>query len=583
VLSSIALVWSVLTAERKKQVCVFSLGLILAGVLELLTLGAVVPFLGMVVDPDWMLRLLDEELGFRLRGAQDLVSNTSLLLGFSALLCVVVILAGVCKFLVARSMAKLAYSIGNDLSVDVFRTNLNQSLESFSRAGSDDLIATVLSKVNLLAFQAVLPVFQLISGLATGAMILLALGVLDPWMAGLTVLAVGLSYGLTVILVRARLEQVSVVVSLKTPMLVSLLRESMAGYREVKVYDRQESLISDFAECDSLIRQAQAESLVLGGAPKYLLETIGILIVVVIGLWLELVSESGRGNSIVYLGVIAMAGQRLLPLGQNIYSAYVSLRSSRRLIQDVCWAIQEQPHEDFRTTRPPRDDKGVGFESWSCEHACLRIDSNVLLFEDFSWSFSRGDQIAIVGPSGSGKSSLLDLILRFRDVQSGQILVNSKGVDQGSLLSDSFRVGFAAQRGFLMNKTILENIVFAQKAHDRDRLVLSARIAGLEKVVKRLPEGMETRIGDDGKLLSGGERQRVVLARAIYWARDMLILDEATCSLDRFSEAEVVEKLTSELPDLTIIYVTHNLDLAERYFSKHLAIEDLRECKNAKS
>ena len=170
-----------------------------------------------------------------------------------------------------------------------------------------------------------------------------------------------------------------------------------------------------------------------------------------------------------------------------------------------------------------------------------------------------GESVALVGPSGSGKSSLIRLILRMYDPSEGTVELN--GVDVRELDSESIRqsVAVVPQDTVLFNDTLYNNILYGRPGASRDEVLAAVRAAQLEQAVGRMPEGLETKVGERGLMLSGGEKQRVAIARAFLKAPRLLLCDEATSALDSSTEAEIMDAIRALARNRTSIFVAHRL------------------------
>ena len=244
--------------------------------------------------------------------------------------------------------------------------------------------------------------------------------------------------------------------------------------------------------------------------------------------------------------------QVLMGLTAGLASARVSLARIFELF-DTPPEVMEKP--DARSLAPIR--QGIRFEQVS-----MRYDRDAVL-TDVDLTIAQGSFCAILGPSGVGKSTMADLMVRYLDPDKGRILVD--GVDLRDLRIDELRraILLVDQSPYLFNDTIAANIAFAMSEASRAEVEAAARTAGLDAFVARLPDGYETRTGERGLALSAGERQRIALARALLRRPEILILDEPTSALDSETEKLVAGRLREALPDATIIVITHKPALAE--------------------
>jgi len=186
------------------------------------------------------------------------------------------------------------------------------------------------------------------------------------------------------------------------------------------------------------------------------------------------------------------------------------------------------------------------------------------VLKGISLRVERGEVIALVGPSGAGKSSLVNLIPRFFDVDSGRITIDGHDLRDVTIESLRRQIGKVTQETVLFNDTVRNNIAYGQPDVSLERVVEAAKMALAHDFILRMPEGYETKIGEKGVRLSGGERQRLAIARAILKGAPILILDEATSSLDTESEAYVQAALSNLMEGRTSFVIAHRLSTVRR-------------------
>jgi len=181
------------------------------------------------------------------------------------------------------------------------------------------------------------------------------------------------------------------------------------------------------------------------------------------------------------------------------------------------------------------------------------------LFSDLSFTINKGDFIGIAGPTGAGKSSLIKLLLRFYGPNSGRITINGKGLEDLTAASFRKHVGYVSQHPFLFHGTILENLCLGSPEATDEEIREAVRQAGVEEVINALPNGLNTILGDQGNTLSGGQKQRISLARALLRDPEVLILDEATSSVDPVTESIIHKNILGLRKNRMIIAIAHRL------------------------
>ena len=207
------------------------------------------------------------------------------------------------------------------------------------------------------------------------------------------------------------------------------------------------------------------------------------------------------------------------------------------------------------------------------KNVSFSYDTGGLIIDKISFKISRNETVAIVGKSGSGKSTIANLIPRFYNHSDGEVLIDGISVNDYSLKHLRSSISIVNQSPSLFNDTIAKNIAYGDDSIDSQKLIESAKQAGCLDFIEQLPEGFESEIGDDGVLLSGGQRQRLAIARAFYKDSPIIILDEATSSLDTESELIVQEALEKLITNRTTIVIAHRLSTIENA-SKIIVLDD---------
>ena len=243
----------------------------------------------------------------------------------------------------------------------------------------------------------------------------------------------------------------------------------------------------------------------------------------------------------------------------HIWDTSNILRDINRTLGDAAEMVKilDTPTEiEDHTDRPlVVSSAEIDFHNITFQHS----DSKTPLFENFSLKINAGERIGLVGISGSGKTTLTKLLLRFSDVQKGEILID--GQDISSVTQHSLResIAYVPQETLLFHRSIAENIAYGKPNASRDEIERVAHLASADDFIEKMPEGYETLAGERGNKLSGGQRQRVAIARAFLKDAPILILDEATSALDSESEAAIQKATERLMKGRTSIVVAHRL------------------------
>ena len=547
-----------LSARRRRQTIVV-LGLILvSAVAELLTLGAVLPFLAVVTNPDGLVRY--QRLGAVLNGL--IGSNpqnqlTGLAGGFVA----VAFLAGAIRILAAWVTQKYVFRVGYDVGSEVFERLLEQPY-SFHVAKNTSESLAAFTKVQIVTSGVILPLMYVITGVVISIAIIIGLTFIDPWSTLAAGLAFSLCYAVLAIATRKRLHAASMAAAESQSTRLKAVQEGLGGIRDVLLDGVQSIYVAAFRRADLRLRDAQALSTFMASAPRFAIEAFGMALIAVLAIVLTR-GSGGLAGAIPVLGALALGAQRLLPMLQLVYGGWVQVASNQHNLIDVL-SFLEMPRP--LQLAPSKSDELQFRGTLSFQRVGFAYGGDLpTVLRDIDLVIRRGERIGLIGPSGSGKSTLTDLAMGLLIPTTGEITIDDVVLTVSNLRAWQLRIAHVPQAISLADVSIAENIAFGVPASriDEARVHSAAVSAELTAFVGALPEGFATVVGDRGVRLSGGQRQRIGIARALYKQPDLLVLDEATSALDSETESAVLRAIAGLSRDLTILMVAHRLSTVE--------------------
>jgi len=340
-----------------------------------------------------------------------------------------------------------------------------------------------------------------------------------------------------------------------TGVLSSTLMESLDGVRVVKMENREAAEQARVAEVVKerqrhIIKGANARA---QAAPVTELLTMLITAAVfAYAGWRASQGQMNVGDFIAFMGALTMAGGSLRQLA-NLQTVFAEgMTAARRLFAalDVEPEVREAEGARQLTTVQGR----VRFEGVAFAYA-----GGAPAIEDVTLEASRGETIALVGPSGGGKSTILSLIPRFYDVSAGRVTIDGMDVRDTTIASLREKIALVTQEPFLFDDTIRANIAYARPEASDEDVEQAARLAAAHDFIVEQPEGYDTVVGEGAARLSGGQRQRIAIARAFLKDAPILLLDEATSALDTESEVQVQQALDRLMAGRTTILIAHRL------------------------
>lgn len=559
-LPSIARLYRFMSPERRKQFALV-VALMLAGAIaELATIGAVLPFLTLLADPETGARL---PFVSGLMSAMGAETPAEQLKAITGLFVAIAIVAGLIRLQLAWSSQGFVFKLGHELGVEIQRRILLQPYSFHIGSNTSTLIAA-LEKVQALVFNVLMPIMQAGTAIVLSAFLVAGLIYVDPFTAIVAALAFSAIYLAISFLTRARLKRNSAGIGIALSERVQIIQESLGGIRDIIIDGTQATFVEEFRRVDRRLNVARANTAFIGAAPRFVIEALGM---VLIALLANLLGQrpGGIAAALPVLGALALGAQRLLPLVQQVYNGWTMASGNQSVVAQVL-ELLGLPDAELSTDRdvPP-----LAFtDRISVEHVSFAYSGRrAPALQDLSLTIQRGVTVGLIGRTGSGKSTLADLLMGLLEPTKGRITVDGVPIDRASRTSWWRSVAHVPQAIFLSDQSVARNIAFGVPAEevDQKRLVEAATKAQMHEFIASLPDGYDTEVGERGVRLSGGQRQRLGLARAIYKQAPVLVLDEATSALDDATEAAVMEAVTAlGREGRTIIIVAHRMSTVAR-------------------
>ena len=534
---------------RRRQLLLVLAVMLLGGFADLVTIGAVLPFLALLADPgraDQWPRLA-EFLAFAGGGP---------IVGASLLLASAAVVAALVKMWLTWLSERFVMDLGRDISTAMFGRMLRQPYLVHVRRNSSEILSG-MEKIRTVIFGILQPGMQGGIAAAIAVLIVALLLLIDAFAVLVAATFVAAAYGGVTLATRRRLSRNSVVIAEASTARTQLVQESLGGIRDILLDRSQPYFEERFALLENQVRQTQSINASIRAMPRFLVESSAIVALVLVTLVINM-RPGGLVEAIPVLGALALGAQRLLPLVQQAYTGWASVTGNVQSLLDVL-ALLDEPaappgRAAARAPEAPAFDNEVRFDRVSFRYG----DEGDALC-GISLVIPKGIRLGIAGATGSGKSTFLDLLMGLLDPKDGEILIDGIPLDGAMREHWQARLAHVPQNIYLADDSVAGNIAFGEAAEaiDMERIEQAARIAHADAFIRALPRGYRTRVGERGSRLSGGERQRIGLARALYRQADVLILDEATSALDTATEAAVLDSIAALGPDLTCILVAH--------------------------
>ncbi len=550
---------TLLTPRERRRFYLLNVLILIMGVIEVSGVASVMPVLGVLSNPGYVdsspiLSRVQALAGLNQEQFLVAIGLASFCLIFFGTLFKLTVLYALIRFSNMRS-----YSISRRL----LQSYLGQDYEWFVHRNSAEGARNLLSEVDMTVQQALVPAMKVLSFTTIALFLVILLFIVDPNMALIiSVGAVG-SFGGIYVLSGRMVSRAGRLRARANKDRFRVIQETFGGIKHLKLRGLERDALGRFEEPARSVARAITTSQIISELPRYLLEAVffgGMLLLVV---W-EVV-ERGRlvQDMIPVFGLFAFAGAKLFPALQNAYRSFSTIRFALPALDALCADLeavsaQPAPQIPHRDVAPVRLRKALELDAVTFTYRGAGAGS----LNDLSLTLPANTTLGVVGSSGAGKTTLIDVLAGLLQPQAGTIRADGVPLTRDNLIGWQRNVGYVPQDIFLLDDTIAGNIAYGVPPEevDRAKVEAAARAAQLHDfVLAHLPEGYDTGIGERGVRLSGGQRQRIGIARALYHQPDVLIFDEATSALDTLTEQEVMKAIYALSGQKTIILVAHRL------------------------
>lgn len=556
--------YSLLTQQQRRQLLrlqVLIIGMALAQIASVIAIG---PFMAVVGD---MSKLQGDgwlALAYDASGMQSPKTFLSLLGG---MVLGVLLLAALVSIYTTWRLALYSAQVGAELSSRLYRYYLHQPWLFHSGQNTSGLTTKVSAEVQRVTIKIINPAMELNAKLIMVSLMTLAIFLYNPVVAisGM-VIFIG-TYLLLYQTVRRYLVINGIRVSEAQAKRFKLMNEGFGGIKDLLLLHRQAGFTSRFDKASNRIARGEGVTQGLSEAPRFAIELVAFGSVIVLVLYLLNLYQGNLGAILPALSIYALAGFKMLPGFQKIYTSITKIRGNLAAydaIRDDLIASRE-----FKNTHAVSEAHAEAeITPWVPQREIKMQDvvfdypgSRALALDGLSLTIPVNKMVGLVGSSGSGKSTAIDLLLGLIEPKKGRVLIDGIPLTSENLRHWQAGVGFVPQQIFLSDASILENVAFAieRDAIDVERVKEALHMAQLDELIEGFPEGLETHIGERGVQISGGQRQRLGIARALYQQAQVLVFDEATSALDGITERRVMDDIQRFSGQMTVIMIAHRL------------------------
>ncbi len=540
--------------RRRFQFLLLLLLTLASSIAEVVSLSAVIPFIGVMTSPS---TIFDNPIASSFFDYLGLGPGDDLVLVLTILFILAAVVAGSLRLLLLWGGIRLVTATGIDLSLSVYRKTLFQPYTVHISRSSSEIISGIALKVS--ATTGVLIAFvNVVTSSVLFTAILITLLLIDPVIATVAITFFGLTYVVIAFFCHKKLRTNSEIINHEQSNVVKALQEGLGSIRDVLLDGTQDVYCNIFGQAINRLETSNRQNKFINQAPRYFIEVLAMTLIALLTYSLSS-REGGFADSLPVLAALALGAHRILPLCQQFYTNWSTAAGSHAVLENVIGLLEQPLPEEI----DPIETAGLKFErSINLNSVSFSYGANSpLVLDDVNLLIRKGERLGIVGSTGSGKSTLMDLIMGLLEPSAGNLQIDDVILGESNRGLWQKQIAHVPQHIFLSDASVAENIALGIPADeiDMERVREAARQARISEFIESSEHQYLTQVGERGVRLSGGQRQRIGIARALYKKASVLVFDEATSALDNETEIEVMKAVESLDENLTIILIAHRI------------------------
>lgn len=524
-----------------------------SAVIQLLGVASIAPFIGIISNPD---SIHASKLLSSLYAFGKFESTKDFIFAYAIFSVTSVFISNGVTALTLWVQIKFSNYIGCDLQSRLFSNFIYRDYLFHKSTNYNNPIVNITGDAPRFIYMVLQSYLTMCSQIFVAVIILGGLILLDPVVAICSALLIGGSYLVTYWIVKKSLVRHGEIITARSRAMQSLLSEAFIGVKDLKLNSLESKYVNEFSTVSARGLNSSAFIALSGDLPRFAIETVSFSAILIFAIYL-LSSHSANANVVSILSVYALAGYKLLPTMQQIYKSISSMSANGSVVNNIKRTLDVVPAiaPTQQDVEPLGDIRNISLNNISYQYPNTpkpAVDAVTL-------SFERGHLNTIAGPSGSGKSTLMDVILGLLPPMRGTLSTDLGDITADNMSAYQRCMGYVPQNIFVMEGSVIANVAFgvAKEEVDMERVKRALIQANAMEFVEKMPKGLDTNLGQDGKLLSGGQRQRIGIARALYRSNKALILDEPTSALDIDSEHELMQLLNQLKHSVLIVVISH--------------------------
>jgi len=529
--------------------------MVISAFAEIISIGLIIPFLSAITAPNV---IFENEYIQPLLSFFQINSDYSLIFFLTVTFCIASAISAGLRLVTLWLQTRFCYSIGANLSSQIYKNSLYQEYSTHISRNSSEFISTIVSKTSASISFAILPTLNILSSSLVLVAITATLILIQPIVALSAFMLFGSMYAGVIMLTNKRLHIDSEKISHEQDQVIKILQEGFGSIRDILVSNTQEVYLRTYSLSFHALQRAWSNVEIIKGSPRYIIEAFGVIAIALLALFFS-TQPNGVIAALPILGAMALGAQRMLPILQLIYSSFSSLRAGFASLSDVLELLDEPTNEILiksSVNKIPLNKK-IKIENLKFKYS---PDGSKIL-NGINLEIPKGSILGIIGATGSGKSTFIDILMGLLHPVSGSLSVDDTIITETNKFGWQAELAHVPQSIFLIDSSIAENIALGvpKLDIDHDLVKKSAMQAQIHETILSWKDGYSSIVGERGVRISGGQRQRIGIARALYKKASVIIFDEATSALDSDTETSVMRSIINLNKEITIIIVAHRL------------------------
>ena len=549
----------ILTPRERKHASLLLIMILIMALLDTIGVASILPFMAVLTNPEIIETNIIINKMFQASSIFQIENHQQFIFALGILVFVLLVVSLTFKALTTYAQTRFGlmreYSIGKRLIEDY----LKQPYDWFLSRHSANLGKTILSEVSMVIGNGIIPLMELISKSVIVISLIILLIITDPKLALMVGFSLGIVYGIIFYYARSLLRRMGVERLKSNELRFKTISEAFGAAKEVKVSGLEQAYIGRFSNSAKKYARIGVLSNIIKVLPRFILEAVAFGGIMLVILYL-MVKTGSFNNALPVISLYVFAGYRLMPALQNVYTTLSQLAFVGPSLNAL--------YDELKNLESVNINQDQGVMSFNKAIILKKIHYNYpnamrTALEDINLSIPAKSTVGIVGTTGSGKTTTIDIILGLLEAQKGTLEIDGQIITRQNSRAWQRSIGYVPQHIYLSDDTIAANIAFGKAPKDinQEAVEKASKVANLhEFVTNELPKNYQTVIGERGVRLSGGQRQRMGIARALYHGPQVLILDEATSALDNQTEKAVMDAINNLGKNITIILIAHRLN-----------------------